>query len=247
VARYAMPDAEHRFSLEQLRGVTIALTLVVCPQAAALLEAYAHQAVRPAVLAELERQGWARDSGAAVRLCGLRAQQSTLRRFVQPVSKRPPYQATIWRRLAPQARALRMLAWRLTCAWADRDGHGLVSMGARARVAQLAPRLAHVGLCSPRYTSFEARLALVKHLGADVGASLAALYQPLLGMTAAVAFTGATWGAAYLLVILGLFEQVATERHRISSLAQTAADRNSWREFPEAALAGARGANAPLG
>ena len=56
VARDAMPDAEDRFSLEQLRGVTIALTLVVCLQAAALLEAHFRQAVRPAVLAELERR-----------------------------------------------------------------------------------------------------------------------------------------------------------------------------------------------
>ena len=144
VVRGAMPVAEPRFSLEQLRGVTVALALVVCRQADAILEAYFHQAVRPAVLTEFERQGWAQDSGAAVRLCGLRAQQSTLRRSFQPVSKRPPPPppATTWRRSASQARALRMLVWRLACAWADRVGHGLVSMGARARVAQVAPRFA---------------------------------------------------------------------------------------------------------
>ena len=103
-------------------------------------------------------------------------------------------------------------------------------------MAQPAPRLAHVGLCSPRYTSLGARLALVKRLGPDVVASLAALYQPLLGMAATVAYTGAKGDAAYLRALLGPCEQVAAERRRISSLARAAVDRNSWHEFSEAAL-----------
>ena len=49
---------------------------------------------------------------------------------------------------------------------------------------------------------------------------------------------GARGNAAYLLVTRELFEQVATERRRISPLAQAAADGNSWYEFSEVALCG---------
>ena len=99
--------ALRRPPLSHLHGITIALSIEACCLADTLLEHRYSQVARPAIFSELERQGWAHESGS-----GERAKEASLRRFFQPSRKSAPSQATTWRWLTTQARSLSALVWR---------------------------------------------------------------------------------------------------------------------------------------
>ena len=113
-----------------------------------------------------------------------------------------------------------------------------MSDGARARLAQLSPKLAHFGLSRNAATVVGARLATARRLGSEGASMLVTLHQPLLELAASFAFIGPRGSAALLVAHLGLFGVDALGRHRRSALAQIAGSRRSWSAFSEAAFAG---------